>query len=98
MKEAMKIIFCIAVVAPCVALAQDKPASRIANGRPYDIRQYPFFARTFRNSVHYCGGALIANKFVATVAHCLEELSESDLPNEVRFLINSPANNNDWNN
>ena len=81
------------------AVGQSDTAGRIANGQPYDVQRYPFFARIFYQNQHSCGASLIADKFVATAAHCLEKIiGEKGVPLELRFPINSPENNNDPNN
>ena len=95
MSKPVSLLLCIIALAPCLAVAEGDTAARITSGRPYDIRRYPFFVRMFPTSNSYCGAALIANKFVATAAHCLDFVNEKDLPVQLQFPINSPENNND---
>ena len=113
MKTVAAIFICCVTLTPCFAAGQSAPrlfgyelrnsvsvrTARIANGRPYDISSYPFFVRLFGpNNNHFCGAALLADKFVVTAAHCIENWKPHELPLRMRFPINSPENNNDPNN
>ncbi|XP_018324739.1 chymotrypsin-1-like [Agrilus planipennis] len=53
----------------------DEPSNRIINGDKANIADYPYqVALSFNNDIEnfMCGGSIIADKFVLTAAHCLE--------------------------
>ncbi|XP_037928509.1 serine proteinase stubble-like, partial [Teleopsis dalmanni] len=51
---------------------------RIIGGRPAMFAEYPWQAH-IRVSEYQCGGVLISNEFVATAAHCIQQVKLQDI-------------------
>ncbi len=64
--------------------AAPKPDPRIISGEPADFGEYPFMVALLFNREgsdfqnQYCGGSLIASRWVLTAAHCVEFLDSAD--------------------
>lgn len=66
---------------------KSKFTPRIYGGNKVEINQFPYFAslRTidvkpagFKVAEHFCGGAIIKDRWILTAAHCKENLLRSD--------------------
>ena len=72
--------------------AAPKPDPRIIGGEPTDLGEYPFMVALLLESrggtafdKQYCGGSLIASRWVLTAAHCVEFLTD---PSEITVVVN----------
>ncbi|GJQ76784.1 hypothetical protein Trydic_g12504, partial [Trypoxylus dichotomus] len=52
---------------------------KIVGGTVVNISKYPFVISLNLNGSHICGGSIIGNRTVLTAAHCLENVSASQL-------------------
>ncbi|KAK9694496.1 Trypsin [Popillia japonica] len=46
------------------------PDGRIIGGHPVDIEDYPYQVSVQILSCHYCGGAIISDRYILSAAHC----------------------------
>ncbi|XP_075168800.1 trypsin 5G1-like [Haematobia irritans] len=67
------ISFAVLFAAGCSAASVHLPRldGRIVGGYETDIKEVPFQV-SLQNGWHYCGGSLIAKRFVLTAAHCTD--------------------------
>jgi secreted trypsin-like serine protease len=74
------ILFASCGVAEAV-LAQDKVEApfrrRIVGGEPTDIKIHPWQVALQFEGTFFCGGSIIAQKWILTAAHCFEDSSRS---------------------
>ena len=78
------LLLLLAALVPSVAAAP-KPDPRIIGGEPADLGEYPFMVALLYEPINgtdfqkqYCGGSLIASRWVLTAAHCVEFLDSAD--------------------
>ena len=66
---------CILLINTRTVLPQEHARhKRAVNGVNTTIEEWPWFVSlTDSDGTHYCGGALIANHWVITAAHCVTE-------------------------
>jgi secreted trypsin-like serine protease len=71
--------------------AAPQPEPRIIGGEPADFGEYPFMVALLFEPIQgndfqkqYCGGSLIASRWVLTAAHCVEFL---DSPDQVAVAV-----------
>ncbi|XP_053680074.1 trypsin-1-like [Anopheles nili] len=76
---------------PLVALAAAKPSYRIVGGQEAQPHEFPYqislqwnFNQEGDDPFHFCGGSLIAERFVLTAGHCVpSEISPDGFPEAV---------------
>ena len=85
------VLMLLAALVPSVAGAP-RPDPRIIGGEPTDLGEYPFMVALLYEPIdgtdyqkQYCGGSLIAARWVLTAAHCVEFLESAD---EVVVAVN----------
>jgi secreted trypsin-like serine protease len=78
------LILAMAAFVQSVAAAPE-PDPRIIGGEPADLGEYPFMVALLLEErggtdfdKQYCGGSLIASRWVLTAAHCVEFLESAD--------------------
>uniref|UniRef100_A0A8C3SZ01 Peptidase S1 domain-containing protein n=1 Tax=Chelydra serpentina TaxID=8475 RepID=A0A8C3SZ01_CHESE len=60
---------------PWITLSSDSPGDRVLGGRNCIFGSRPYQVALLRNGRIYCGGSLIAPKWVLTAAHCGRRVS-----------------------
>jgi hypothetical protein len=55
------------------------PAKFVVGGSPADITKFPWAVSLFVRNRHSCGGSLITKNTVLTAAHCVKDLSPTDI-------------------
>lgn len=56
--------------------AKKLPPAAIAGGAPVPINSYPFIVALTDSQGVFCGGSIIANQWVLTAAHCIEDVQK----------------------
>ncbi|XP_003788727.2 complement factor D isoform X1 [Otolemur garnettii] len=64
----------VALVLLGAATSAAQPRGRILGGREAEAHSRPYMASVQVNGQHLCGGALVAEQWVLSAAHCLEEV------------------------
>ncbi|XP_039962462.1 serine protease SP24D-like [Bactrocera tryoni] len=59
--------------------AELRPSPRIVNGQKAAVGQFPYQVSVRINDQHICGGALVAQNFVLTAAHCVYNIDDDVL-------------------
>src|SRR3954447_6708015 len=72
----------IAAVLPTTAVAAPRIVGGQAASRPYPFAAFVELHYAGSTDVGYCGGSLIAARFVVTAGHCLE-----DAPNRIDVAV-----------
>ncbi|XP_070271721.1 complement factor D [Myotis yumanensis] len=67
-----------------VALCVAQPQGRILGGSEAKPHERPYMASVQVNGTHVCGGFLVAEQWVLSAAHCLEDVSR---PNETVTVL-----------
>ena len=61
---------CFTVLVCGQAFSLERPTSRIVNGVEAAAGEFPYQVTFLIDSYHLCGGAIIANGWAITAAHC----------------------------
>ena len=77
------VVLLVGLIQPVAAAPQ--PTPRIIGGQPADFGEYPFMVALLFEPIQgsdfdkqYCGGSLIASRWVLTAAHCVDFLESPD--------------------
>ncbi|KAG5671586.1 hypothetical protein PVAND_001779 [Polypedilum vanderplanki] len=86
-------LFFSLVILSAVALAQNDRAGRIVGGRNAQLGEVPYQVslRNWGTTFHFCGGALISNRWIVTAATCVNGRTRNSI-NVVAGIVLLSAN------
>ncbi|XP_042553035.1 complement factor D [Dipodomys spectabilis] len=70
---------CLAALLLWVAACAAQPRGRILGGQEAKAHERPYMASVQVNGTHLCGGVLVAEQWVLSAAHCLEDAAHGKM-------------------